>query len=72
MGQVIKLHPELGDIDIAGIDLNHRCCNDMPHLLIGLQEIYRDHGLGTRLFALLEEHLLPHVSHGPGCPGMAL
>lgn len=68
----MKPHPELGDIDIGGIDLNYRCRDDMPALLVGLQHVYCDGALRSRLFALLEEHLAPNVSHDLGRPGMEL
>ena len=72
MRHVMKPHRELGDIDIAGIDLNYKCRDDMPALLIGLQHIYCDGELRSRLFALLEEQLAPDVSHALGRPGMEL
>lgn len=72
MRHVIKPHRELGDIDIAGIDLNRRSRDDMPALLTGLQHLYCDRDLRSRLFALLEEQLAPNVSHDLGRPGMEL
>lgn len=72
MRHVIKPHRELGDIDIAAIKLNPKSRDDMPALLEGLQHIYCDKELRFRLFALLEEHLAPHVSHDLGRPGMEL
>ena len=72
MQHVIKPDRELGDIDIAGIDLNHRCRDDMPALLTCLQHLYGDKELRSRLFALLEEHLAPNVRHDLGRPGMNL
>ena len=67
-----KPHLELGDIDIAAIKLDPRSRDDIPALLVGLQHLYCDRELRTRLFALLEEHLLPNVSHDLGRPGMEL
>ena len=72
MRHVIKPYRELGDIDIAGIDLGRKCRDDMPALLIGLQHLYCDKELRSQLFALLEEHLAPDVSHDLGRPGMEL
>ena len=72
MRHVIKPHRELGDIDIAGIRIDPRSRDDIPAILTGLQHIYCDEALRARLFALLEEHLLPHVNHDLGRPGMAL
>ncbi len=72
MRHVIKPYRELGDIDIAGIDLGRKCRDDMPALLIGLQHLYCDKDLRSQLFALLEEHLAPDVSHDHGRPGMNL
>ena len=68
----IKPHRELGDIAIAGIARNSTCRDDMPALLIGLQHMDCDKELRSRLFALLEEYLAPHVRHDRGRPGMAL
>ena len=39
MRHVIMPHRELGDIDIAGIDLGRTCRDDMPALLTGLQHL---------------------------------
>ena len=72
MRHVIKPHRELGAIDIAGIDLSCTCRDDMPALLTGLQHLYCDRDLRSRLFALLEEHLAPNVRHDFGRPGMNL
>ena len=67
MRHVIKPHRELG-----GIDLSRTCRDDMPALLTGLQHLYCDRDLRSRLFALLEEHLAPNVCHDLGRPGMNL
>ena len=77
MRHVIKPHRELGDsdiadVDIAGIDLGRKCRDDMPALLSGLQYLYCDRELRPQLFALLEKHLAPDVSHDLGRPGMNL
>jgi len=72
MRHVIKPHRELGDIDIAAIKIDPRSRDDIPAILLGLQHLYCDRELRARLFALLEEHLAPHVSHDLGRPGMAL
>ncbi len=48
MRPVIKPHRELGDIDIAGIDLGRTCHDDMPGLLTGLQHLYCDMELRSK------------------------
>ena len=46
--------------------------DDIPALLLGLQHLYADEETRTRLFALLEEHMLPGVDRTVGRPGMEL
>ena len=72
MRHTFKPLRELGDIDIAGIELNTKSRDDIPALLIGLQHLYCDKSPRARLLVLLEEHLAPHVSHDLGRPGMEL
>ena len=63
---------ELGEIRIEDIELNLKSRDDIPALLLGLQHLYADEETRTRLFALLEEHVLPGVDRTVGRPGMEM
>ena len=45
---------------------------DIPAVLKGLQHIWCDEALRARLFALLDEHILPEADRTVGRPGMDL
>ena len=55
---------ERGEVRIEDIKLNHKCRDDMPTLLSGLQYLYSQETLRDRLFALLEEFILPGINKG--------
>ena len=63
---------ELGEIGIENIRINLKSRDDIPALLLGLQHLYSDEETRSRLFALLEEHMLPGVDRTIGRPGMEL
>ena len=64
--------PELGEVGIESIELDLRSRDDIPALLIGLQHLYSDKDFRERLFALMEEHMLPGVDRTVGRPGMEM
>ncbi len=64
--------PELGEVGIESIELDLRSRDDIPALLIGLQHLYSDEIFRERLFALMEEHMLPCVDRTVGRPGMEM
>ncbi len=72
MRHTIKPLRELGDIDIANINLDYKSRDDTPAILIGLQHLYTDQSLRERLFTLLEEGLVTNANHKLGRPGMDL
>ena len=72
MRQVRNPQLELGEIRIEDIRINLKSRDDIPALLLGLQHLYSDEETRTRLFALLEEHMLPGVDRTVGRPGMEL
>ena len=72
MRNVINLQPELGEIGIENIDLDFKSRDDIPALLIGLQHLYSDEDFRERLFALMEEHMLPGIDKSVGRPGMEM
>ena len=63
---------EPSEIGIEDIWINLKLRNDIPALLLGLQHLYADEETRTRLFAFLEEHMLPGVDRKVGRPGMEL
>ena len=63
---------ELGEIRIEDIRINLKSRDDILALLLGLQHLYSDEGTRTRLFALLEEHMLPGIDRTVGRPGMEM
>lgn len=63
---------ELGEVRIGDIDLDTRSRDDIPALLLGLQHLYTDETFRPRLFALMEEYILPGVDRKVGRPGMEM
>ena len=62
----------LGEVWIADIPLDLKGRDDLPALSLGLQYLYSDETLRLRLFALLEEHILPGIDRTVGRPGMEM
>ena len=67
-------NPQLArsEVRIEDIKLNHKCRDDMPALLSGLQYLYSQEALRDRLFALMDEYILPGINRKVGRPGMAM
>ena len=63
---------ELGQVPIEKIWINPKSRDDIPAVLKGLQHIWSDEELRARLFALLDEHVLPETDRKVGRPGMEL
>ncbi len=59
-----------GASDITRIRLNVRSRDDIPAILIGLQDPCSDEGTRKRLFRLLDRMVLPGRSRRIGRPGM--
>jgi len=75
MRQVQHPQKQLGQVDIAGIQLDLKSRDDIPQLLLGLQHIYTTPALRERVFQILEQ-VRPRnekgelVSADNGRPGM--
>ncbi len=65
-------YEELGGIDIMDIEIDRKSRDDIPKTLLGLQSLYGDQELRTRLFALLENEVLLRVDLSVGRPCMSL
>ena len=63
---------KLGEVDIGDTGIDTRSRDDIPALLLGLQYPYKDKTLRSRLFALLERHILPGTDRRVGRPGMEM
>jgi hypothetical protein len=72
MRQVRNPQMKLGEICIEDIELDLKSRDDIPALLLGLQHLYADGHFRSRLFALLEEHILPGTDRTVGRPGMEM
>ena len=58
MRNVIESRRPAGAVPIEEIDLDRKSRDDIPALLIGLQEIYMNEATRTELSCLLDEHIL--------------
>ena len=72
MRQVERQQMQFGQVGIERIRFNAKSRDDIPAILIGLQHLYADENLRARLFAMLQEEVLPDRDHRTGRPGMAL
>ena len=61
---------ERGEVRIEDIKRDHKCRDVIPTLLGGLQYLYSQETLRDRLFALLDEFILPGINKKVGRPGM--
>ena len=62
----------IGEVDISQIKFDLKSRDDIPKILRGLQHLYMDIPLRTKIFQLLEAEISPEVSKRNGRPGMAL
>jgi len=71
--RVVKLpQMQLGEIDIADIQLDARSRDDIPAILRGLQFIFTTPCVREKVFACLEKMLGTHIDTSNGRPGMML
>ena len=72
MREVQRRQFQLGQVPIEKIWIDPKSRDDIPAVLKGLQYIWSDAELRARLFALLEEQVLPETDRTVGRPGMEL
>ncbi len=72
MRQTQSKQLQLGEIDIASIQLDTRSRDDVPQILLGLQHLYTNKKIRNLVFSLLEELIPRNVSSINGRPGMHL
>ena len=63
---------QIGEVDISQIKFDPKSRDDIPKILRGLQHLYMNLPLRTKIFQLLEAEISPGVSKRNGRPGMAL
>ena len=72
MRQVFAQQLQLGQADIAHIELNPRSRDDIPQILQGLQFVYVNESLRESVFAILVDLVPDEVAVDRGRPGMDL
>ena len=72
MRKVIQPQRKLGQIDISKIEIDLRCRDEIPKVLLGLQHIYCNPEIREKVFKLLEELIPPNIDTDNGRPGMDL
>lgn len=72
MRKVVQPQRKLGQIDISKIEIDLRCRDEIPKVLLGLQHIYCNREIREKVFKLLEELISPNIDPDNGRPGMDL
>jgi transposase, IS5 family len=72
MRVVQNVQMQIGEVDVSKVKFDLKSRDDIPKILKGLQHLYTDLPLRTKIFALLEEHFAPKVDKHNGRPGMTL
>ncbi len=72
MRAVQNVQMQIGEVDISQIRFNPKSRDDIPRILKGLQYLYMDVELRSKIFQLLEEEISPKVDKRNGRPGMTL
>lgn len=72
MRVVQKVQMQMGEVDVSKVKFDLKSRDDIPKILRGLQHLYIELPLRTKLFELLEEQIAPKVDKRNGRPGMTL
>jgi len=72
MRKVMQEQRVLGSADISKIEIDLRCRDEMPKILLGLQYIYCTDELREEVFKILEEMIPSGIDKNNGRPGMEL
>ena len=72
MRVVQNIQMQIGEVDVSKVKFDLKSRDDIPKILRGLQHLYVNVGLRTKLFAFFEEHIAPKVDKRNGRPGMTL
>ncbi len=72
MRKVTENQMKIGEIPISKIEIDLKSRDEIPQLLFGLQMLYANRSLRTKVFELLQDLIPKHVDPGNGRPGMNL
>jgi IS5 family transposase len=72
MRVVQNVQMEIGEVDVSKVKFDLKSRDDIPKILRGLQHLYVNLELRTKLFELLQAEVLPKTDKGNGRPGMTL
>ena len=72
MRKLIENQLKIGQVDISNIQIDINCRDEIPQLLLGLQEIYKDKEVRDQVFEILENIVPENVDANNGRPGMDL
>src|SRR4030066_37163 len=72
MRVVQNVQMESGEVEVSKVKFDLKSRDDIPKILRGLQHLYMDLALRTKLFELLEERVAPKIDKRNGRPGMTL
>ena len=72
MREIHRPQLRIGQVPVDKVRIDPKSRDDIPAVLKGLQHIWSDEALRARLFALLDEHILPEADRTVGRPGMDL
>ena len=72
MRKVIEKQMKIGQVDIANIQVDIDCRDEIPQLLLGLQSIWSDRQIRKEVFDILKEITPKNINPQNGRPGMDL
>lgn len=72
MRKLIKNQLKLGQRDISNIDIDFRCRDEIPQVLLGLQSLYSNKEVRDKVFSILNEIIPSNIDSNNGRPGMDL
>jgi hypothetical protein len=72
MRVVQNVQMQIGEVDVSKVKFDLKSRDDIPKILRGLQHLYIDLALRTKVFELLEAQIAPQVDKRNGRPGMTL
>jgi hypothetical protein len=72
MRKVIDIQMKFGEVDISKIEFDPRSRDEIPKLLMGLQEIYCNHKVRDQVFTVLRDLIPEGIDQNNGRRGMDL
>ena len=71
MRNLVKQQIQIGEIPIEDIKIDTKCRDEIPEILLGLQEIYKDKEVKEDVFKVLEKLIPEGIDTTIGRPGMS-